>query len=132
MKVCVTTPCMIMGSDAILQAVEQTCCCTAGHVSPDGIFGVEEVQCQGACVNAPVVVVNDDYYVRAFTAEPQALSDLEVLRLSDHENSIAYETFLSPLSYNGRAMPINGEVKSIRRCIQLIHMRYKWTTRAKF
>ncbi|XP_061708948.1 NADH dehydrogenase [ubiquinone] flavoprotein 2, mitochondrial-like [Cydia pomonella] len=61
-KVCTTTPCMIMGSDIILQAAEQACGCKAGHVSPDGLFGVDEVQCAGACANAPVLVVEDDYY----------------------------------------------------------------------
>ncbi|XP_045445738.1 NADH dehydrogenase [ubiquinone] flavoprotein 2, mitochondrial-like [Melitaea cinxia] len=61
-KVCVTTPCMLRGADVILQVVEETTCCCVGSVSPDCLFGVDTVQCQGACVNAPVVVVDDDYY----------------------------------------------------------------------
>ncbi|KAJ2947926.1 hypothetical protein O0L34_g9719 [Tuta absoluta] len=61
-KVCKTTPCMLRGSDIILQAVENACCCRAGDLSPDNMFGVDTVECAGACVNAPVVVVNDDYY----------------------------------------------------------------------
>lgn len=54
---------MLRGADDILQVVEETTCCCAGGVSPDFIFGVDKVQCQGACVNAPVIVVDDDYYV---------------------------------------------------------------------
>ncbi|XP_072942705.1 NADH dehydrogenase [ubiquinone] flavoprotein 2, mitochondrial-like [Epargyreus clarus] len=61
-KVCVTTPCMLRGSDIILGAVEEATCCCAGSLSNDGMFGVDIVQCQGACANAPVLVVNDDYY----------------------------------------------------------------------
>ncbi|XP_059051065.1 probable NADH dehydrogenase [ubiquinone] flavoprotein 2, mitochondrial [Achroia grisella] len=61
-KVCVTTPCMLRGSDIILDAVEQATCCSVGSVSTDGMFGVDTVECQGACVNAPVIVVDDDYY----------------------------------------------------------------------
>ncbi|XP_045498028.1 NADH dehydrogenase [ubiquinone] flavoprotein 2, mitochondrial-like [Colias croceus] len=61
-KVCVTTPCMLRGSDVILQAVEEATCCSVGGLSADGMFGVDTVQCQGACANAPVVVVDDDYY----------------------------------------------------------------------
>ncbi|XP_050362577.1 probable NADH dehydrogenase [ubiquinone] flavoprotein 2, mitochondrial [Nymphalis io] len=61
-KVCVTTPCMLRGADTILQVVEETTLCCAGGVSADGLFGVDIVQCQGACVNAPVIVVDDDYY----------------------------------------------------------------------
>ncbi|CAK1540069.1 unnamed protein product [Leptosia nina] len=61
-KVCVTTPCMLRGSDIILQAVEEATCCCAGSLSADGMFGVDTVQCQGACANAPVIAVDDDYY----------------------------------------------------------------------
>ncbi|XP_050681416.1 NADH dehydrogenase [ubiquinone] flavoprotein 2, mitochondrial-like [Leptidea sinapis] len=61
-KVCVTTPCMLLGSDVILRAVEQATCCYTGKLSPDGMFGVDTVQCQGACANAPLMVVDDDYY----------------------------------------------------------------------
>ncbi|XP_013194157.2 NADH dehydrogenase [ubiquinone] flavoprotein 2, mitochondrial [Amyelois transitella] len=61
-KVCVTTPCMLRGSDIILQAVEQATCCCAGSLSDDGMFGVDKVECAGACANAPVLVIDDDYY----------------------------------------------------------------------
>ncbi|XP_063826364.1 NADH dehydrogenase [ubiquinone] flavoprotein 2, mitochondrial-like isoform X1 [Ostrinia nubilalis] len=61
-KVCITTPCMIRGSDIILRAVEEATCCSVGQLSSDGMFGVDTVECQGACVNAPVFVVDDDYY----------------------------------------------------------------------
>ncbi|KAJ0182478.1 hypothetical protein K1T71_001847 [Dendrolimus kikuchii] len=61
-KVCITTPCMIRGSDIILAAVEEATCCCAGSVSADGMFGVDTVECAGACVNAPVMVVDDDYF----------------------------------------------------------------------
>lgn len=62
-KVCITTPCMIRGGDIILKAVEEATCCSVGGLSSDGMFGVDTVECQGACVNAPVFVVDDDYYV---------------------------------------------------------------------
>ncbi|XP_030037378.1 NADH dehydrogenase [ubiquinone] flavoprotein 2, mitochondrial isoform X1 [Manduca sexta] len=61
-QVCTTTPCMLRGAEEILDAVEQSCCCCAGGLSADGMFGVDIVECQGACVNAPMFVVNDDYY----------------------------------------------------------------------
>lgn len=64
MKVCSTTPCMLRGSDTILKRVEEVCKCSVGHVSKDGMFGVDIVECAGACVNAPVLAVDDDYYVR--------------------------------------------------------------------
>jgi NADH-quinone oxidoreductase E subunit len=63
LQVCGTTPCMLRGSDDVLRA-----CKDAGHLkgygdtSADGLFTLSEVECVGACVNAPVLVVDDDYY----------------------------------------------------------------------
>ena len=54
LQVCTTTPCWLRGSDAIMKA------CTA---AADGTtFSVQEVECLGGCVNAPVVQINDDFY----------------------------------------------------------------------
>ena len=63
-QVCTTTPCMLRGSTEILETV----CNHLGGVKPgqttkDGKFTVIEVECQGACSNAPMMAVNDDFYV---------------------------------------------------------------------
>ncbi|KAF9227982.1 NdufV2, NADH dehydrogenase 24 kd subunit [Gyrodon lividus] len=62
-QVCTTTPCMLRGSTEILDTV----CSHLGGIQPgvttkDGKFTVIEVECQGACSNAPMIVVNDDFY----------------------------------------------------------------------
>ncbi|KAG6861392.1 hypothetical protein C0993_002717, partial [Termitomyces sp. T159_Od127] len=62
-QVCTTTPCMLRGSTEILDA----CLAHAGGIKPgqtskDGKFTVIEVECQGACSNAPMMVVGDDFY----------------------------------------------------------------------
>ncbi|KAI6109140.1 thioredoxin-like [2Fe-2S] ferredoxin-domain-containing protein [Pisolithus croceorrhizus] len=62
-QVCTTTPCMLRGSTDILRTV----CDHLGGIKPggtskDGKFTVIEVECQGACSNAPMMVVNDDFY----------------------------------------------------------------------
>ncbi|KNZ75428.1 NADH-ubiquinone oxidoreductase 24 kDa subunit, mitochondrial [Termitomyces sp. J132] len=62
-QVCTTTPCMLRGSTEILD----TCLAHAGGIKPgqtskDGKFTVIEVECQGACSNAPMLVVGDDFY----------------------------------------------------------------------
>lgn len=58
------TPCQLggCGSDAIVKAVTDHLGVTPGHTTPDGLFTVLEVECLGACVNAPMVQINDDYY----------------------------------------------------------------------
>jgi NADH-quinone oxidoreductase subunit E len=60
-QVCGTTPCMLRGSDAVFEA------CNAkglqkGRTTEDGLFTLNEVECLGACANAPMVQINDDSY----------------------------------------------------------------------
>lgn len=63
LQLCGTTPCMLRGSDDVLRA-----CKDAGGVkgvgdtSADGMFTLTEVECLGACVNAPILQIDDDYY----------------------------------------------------------------------
>jgi NADH-quinone oxidoreductase subunit E len=60
-QVCGTTPCMLRGSDDVFAA------CVAkgmkkGRTTPDGLFTLSEVECLGACANAPMMQINDDNY----------------------------------------------------------------------
>lgn len=61
-EVCTTTPCWLRGCDEIVQACEETLGIGLGETGADGKFTLREVECLGACVNAPVVRINDDYY----------------------------------------------------------------------
>jgi NADH-quinone oxidoreductase subunit E len=60
-QVCGTIPCMLCGSDALMALLEKEIG-PASHVSADGGFSWEEVECMGACANAPMVAINDRYY----------------------------------------------------------------------
>ncbi|KZT44139.1 putative NADH-ubiquinone oxidoreductase 24 kDa subunit mitochondrial precursor [Sistotremastrum suecicum HHB10207 ss-3] len=62
-QVCTTTPCMLRGSTEILNTVcEHLGGLKVGDSTKDGKFTVIEVECQGACSNAPMMAVNDDFY----------------------------------------------------------------------
>ena len=61
-QVCGTTPCQLRGSDDILKTVEEHLGVHSGQTTKDGIFTFTEVECLGACVNAPMIQINDDYY----------------------------------------------------------------------
>jgi NADH-quinone oxidoreductase subunit E len=61
-QVCTTTPCWLCGSADVLRAVADATGLSPGHSSADGLFTVVEVECLGACVNAPMVQINDDFY----------------------------------------------------------------------
>lgn len=60
-QVCGTTPCMLRGSDDVLDACYKRGL-KKGHTSDDGLFTLTEVECLGACANAPMVQINDDNY----------------------------------------------------------------------
>lgn len=61
-QVCVTSPCWLCGSDKIKKACEEHLDLHAGETTEDGLFTLVEVECLGACVNAPMAQINDDYY----------------------------------------------------------------------
>ena len=60
-QVCGTTPCMLRGSDDVLDACYKKGL-KKGATTADGLFTLTEVECLGACVNAPMVQINDDNY----------------------------------------------------------------------
>lgn len=62
-QVCTTTPCQLCGADAIVQALKEELGIELGQTTSDSMFTLVEVECAGACVNAPMMTVNDDYYV---------------------------------------------------------------------
>lgn len=60
-QMCGTTPCMLRGSNEIRKVLERRVG-PQQHVTADGLFSWLEVECLGACCNAPMVQINDDYY----------------------------------------------------------------------
>lgn len=61
-QVCRTTPCWLRGSDKITAACKKHLKIDLKKTTDDGLFTLTEVECLGACVNAPMVQINDDYY----------------------------------------------------------------------
>ncbi|KAM7219997.1 Thioredoxin-like [2Fe-2S] ferredoxin domain containing protein [Rhypophila decipiens] len=63
-QACTTTPCQLggCGSDAIVKAIKENLGIKQGETTADGLFTFIEVECLGACVNAPMVQINDEYY----------------------------------------------------------------------
>ena len=61
-RVCTTTPCMLRGSTDILEACKGELGVEVGETTGDGKFTLTEFECLGACVNAPIVWIDNDYY----------------------------------------------------------------------
>jgi NADH-quinone oxidoreductase subunit E len=63
LQLCTTTPCWLRGSDDVVEACRKFTGIKGWHeTSADGLFTMTEVECVGACVNAPILQVNDDFY----------------------------------------------------------------------
>ncbi len=61
-QICRTTPCWLRGSDKLIKIAKEQTGCSIGETSKDNLFTVVEVECLGACCNAPMVQINDNYY----------------------------------------------------------------------
>jgi NADH-quinone oxidoreductase subunit E len=83
LQVCTTTPCWLRGSDEVTAACRKETGITGwGETSADGMFTMTEVECLGACVNAPILQVNDDFYEDMDGENTRKL--LEALRRGEH------------------------------------------------
>ena len=61
-QICRTTPCWLRGSNKLSDIATEVTGCKLGETSPDKEFTIVEVECLGACCNAPMIQINDDYY----------------------------------------------------------------------
>lgn len=77
-QVCRTTPCWLRGSDDITNACRHHLGVELGETTGDGQFTIVEVECLGACVNAPMVQVNDDFF-----------EDLDAVKMTDLLDALA-------------------------------------------
>jgi len=90
-QVCGTTPCMLRGSDGLIQVCKDKIG-PKDKLSKDGLFTWQEVECLGACCNAPMAQINDYYY-----------EDLTPESLSRILDDFALGKAPAPGSYAGRA-----------------------------
>ena len=74
-QVCTTTPCWLRGSSDIVSVCEKVLGISVGETSPDGKFTLREVECLGACVNAPMLQIGADYFEDLDVAATEKLLD---------------------------------------------------------
>ena len=105
-QICTTTPCWLRGSDDIVKACERKLGIHLGDTTADGRFTAIEVECLGACVNAPMMQVGDDYY-----------EDLSAERTEQILDALARGERPSPGSQTGRhtSMPAPGPTTLLDR-----------------
>jgi len=74
-QVCTNLPCMLRGSDDVVAAAKQALGVDFGDMTADGLFTLSEVECLGACVNAPMMQINDDYFEDLTAESTKAVLD---------------------------------------------------------
>ena len=90
-QVCTTTPCLIRGADKIVKLCKEKISPNENEISKQGSCSWMEVECLGACVSAPMVQINDDYY-----------EDLDEKSTKEILESLIKDKPLEPGSYRGR------------------------------
>jgi NADH-quinone oxidoreductase subunit E len=102
-QVCTTTPCMIRGASKIVEACKEKISKNENELSKDKNCSWMEVECLGACINAPMMQINDDYY--------EDLDKEKALKILDQ---IISGKKPSPGSYRGR---LNSEPENNRKTL---------------
>ena len=102
-QVCTTTPCMIRGAKQLIEACKEKISENESELSNDKICSWMEVECLGACVNAPMMQINDDYY--------EDLDKVKTLKIFD---KILKGETPKPGSYRGR---VNNEPENNRKTL---------------
>ena len=104
-QVCTTTPCLIRGAGKIVKLCKEKISPNENQISKNGSCSWTEVECLGACVSAPMIQVNENYY--------EDLNEKSTIEILD---SLIIDKPLKPGSYRGRKNtapekkhPINGE-----------------------
>ena len=102
-QVCTTTPCMIRGAYKLVEACKEKISLSENELSKDKSCSWMEVECLGACVNAPMMQINDDYY--------EDLDKEKTLKIIDQ---ILKGETPKPGSYRGR---LNTEPENNRKTL---------------
>ena len=102
-QVCTTTPCMIRGANKLVEACKEKISENESQLSSDKNCSWMEVECLGACVNAPMMQINDDYY-----------EDLDKEKTLEILNKIIKNEKPKPGSYRGRT---NNEPENNRKTL---------------
>ena len=101
-QVCTTTPCLIRGADKIVKLCKEKISPNENEVSQESNSSWMEVECLGACVSAPMIQINDDYY-----------EDLDEKSTNEILESLINNKPLKPGSFRGRKNTAPEKIESI-------------------
>lgn len=88
-QICGTTPCWLCGAADLIKSCTDHLGIHMGETTKDGLFTLMEVECLGACVNAPMIQINDDYYE---DLKPETMKEILVALASGKEVPVGSQT----------------------------------------
>jgi len=103
-QVCTTSPCLIRGADKLVKACKEKISTDENKVTKDGKCSWVEVECLGACVNAPMMQINENYY-----------EDLDEKNTKKILDSLINDKPLKPGSYRGRKNTSPEKIKNLNK-----------------
>jgi len=103
LQICTTTPCMVRGANKLVDVCKNKISKKENEISKDGKTSWVEVECLGACVNAPMIQINDDYFEDLDSEKLEKIID----QMNKSENP-------KPGSYKGR---LNSEPENTRKTL---------------
>lgn len=109
-QMCTTTPCMLCGSGDVVKSCEDYLGIHTGETTRDGLFTLMEVECLGACVNAPMVQINDDFFE---DLTPQSMKKILM------ELKSGREVVVGPQNGRIASMPETGATTLLEKADQL-------------
>ena len=87
-QVCTTTPCWLVGSDSILKRFEKKLNIKTDCITKDGSISLHEIECLGACINGPVIKINNDYHENIKLDDVEINWKEEVLTARKYQNKL--------------------------------------------
>ena len=102
LQVCKTTPCWLRGSDDVERCIKDVLKISDGETTKDGMFSLLEVECLGACVNAPILQINDDYYEDLNYSTTKELLEKFKKNKPPKSGSVINRTSSEPIETNGK------------------------------
>lgn len=116
-QVCTTTPCWLVGSEGVVDACKKHLGIGLGETTADGKFTLIEVECLGACVNAPMAQINDDYY-EDLTPENtvkllEALANGQPVKAGSQTGRRGAQASSGPTSLHAQAKAVGVEAQAL-------------------
>jgi NADH dehydrogenase (ubiquinone) flavoprotein 2 len=123
LQICGTTPCMVRGAGKVMDSAMNHLGVEKNHVTHDGLFSITEVECLGACANAPMMQVNNEWFYEDLD-EHSIVNVIEKFKKGEHVEPGPQIKRNRAEGPQGRTTLINHEAKPVTR--DFVEAKKQW------